>query len=66
MCPGKVVAGGTWMNDSSTDTYNGAACDGSNDPWVFTGVGTDPNKTPIHWELGNADVSLTNILGKKK
>lgn len=54
------------VSRSSIDTYNGAICDGSQDPWVFTGVGTDANKTPIHWEQGNADVSFTNILGKKQ
>jgi len=54
------------LDDSSMDTYNAGSCDGSNAPWVFTGVGTDANKTPIHWEHGNADVSSTNILGNKK
>jgi hypothetical protein len=63
--PSKVV-GGFGLDDNSTDTYNSSSCDGTNAPWVFTGVGTDPNRTPIHWEAGNADASLTNILGKHK
>lgn len=61
---GKVV-GNMGLDDDSVDTYNGASCDGSKDPWVYTGVGTDADKTPIHWEMGNADVSLRNILGNK-
>ncbi len=63
---GKIVGAGLWMDDNSLDTYNSASCDGSNASWVYTGVGTDANKTPIHWEQGNADVSLTNILGNKQ
>jgi hypothetical protein len=38
------------MDDNSIGTYNGQGCDGSRDPWVYTGLGTDKNKTPIHWE----------------
>lgn len=60
------VVGGFGLDDTSIDTYNSGSCDGSNASWVFTGIGTDTNKTPIHWEQGNADVSLMNILGKKQ
>jgi hypothetical protein len=61
--PGKVI-GGMGMDDKWIDTYNGSGCDGSKQPWVYTGFGTDANKTPIHWE-NVADQSLTNILGRK-
>jgi len=36
------------MDDSSLNTYNGQGCDGLDEPWVYTGVGTDG--APIHWE----------------
>src|SRR2546430_6887606 len=52
---GKIVGAGLWMDDNSTDTYSCISCGGSITPRVYTGVGTDPNKTPIHWEQGNAD-----------
>ena len=50
------------LHDASVDTYNGGSCRGIDNPWVFTGVGTD-GQTPIHWGT-DADVSLTNIFGK--
>jgi hypothetical protein len=37
---GKIVSG-IDMDDTSTDTYNGGSCDGSQAPWVFTGVGAN-------------------------
>src|SRR5271165_1131129 len=43
------------MDDSSTNTYNGAGCDGSKAPWVY-GIGT------IHWENVTAN-ALANKLG---
>jgi hypothetical protein len=58
------VVNGMGMDDSSIDTYNGSGCDGSKQPWVYTGFGTDANKTPIHWGDA-ADQSLMNILGRK-
>jgi hypothetical protein len=60
----KKIVGGMGLDDSSIDTYNSGSCDGSIAPWVYTGVGTD-GQTPIHWESGNADTSLANILGRK-
>lgn len=50
------------MDDDSTATYNGGTCDGEKAPWVFTGVGTDPARTPIHWGPRSAN-SLNQILG---
>jgi hypothetical protein len=60
-----IVGGGLWMDNNSVDTYNGGSCDGSKAPWVYTGIGTDANKTPIHWEDA-ADQSWANILGLKR
>jgi hypothetical protein len=50
------------LDDASTGTYNSASCDGSDAPWVYTGIGT--NGAEIYWE-GDADQSLKNILGER-
>lgn len=49
------------MDDDSVDTYQSHQCLGPSAPWIYTGVGTDPQKTPIHWD-NNAKASWSKFL----
>jgi hypothetical protein len=51
------------LDDASTDTYNGMACDYTA-PWVYTGIGGPDGTTSIHWE-SDAAQSLKNLFGAR-
>lgn len=50
------------LHDGSLNTYNGAECNGTTNPWVYTSYG--PDQVPIHWGA-TSDQNLKRLLGEK-